>query len=432
MLLNHDLAVNQKKIVYLLDHFPVLSETFVLQEILELQRQGRPLQVFSLFQPAPAELASGDWSGQIPVVYLSRQSKFGLIAAATRRFLKSPGRFLRTASLTLKHHSLSAALSYLLDGAFVAEQLGHQQIAHLHAHFASGASSVAQIVHQLTNIPYSVMTHAYDIYLARPTDLAYKMSMAHFFATCSHYNQEHLQKLVEPRIGEHIHTVYCGLNLDLFPEQSVDAAPVTTEAPIILAVGRLVEKKGLLYLVLACGLLKEQGYRFTCRIIGNGPQRLLIEQKIQELGLSEHLELIGAATHEQVIEMYQQATIVALPCIIGNDGDRDGIPNVLMEALYMQKAVISTPVSGIPELISDEENGLLVAPRDARALATALARLLDDPILRHRLGEAGRETILERFTVQKTTHRLMTLFTDSPLDFSQNDVEPIGSSRKQT
>ncbi len=152
--------------------------------------------------------------------------------------------------------------------------------------------------------------------------------------------------------------------------------------PLILTVARLVEKKGLLYLLRACRALRDQGYGFDCRIVGEGPLRATLEQHIHELGLTDTVELAGAETHERVIEMYQQATLFALPSVVAENGDRDGIPNVLVEALYLRVPVVSTPVSGIPELIRSESNGLLVPERDHAVLANAIKRLLDDPLLR--------------------------------------------------
>jgi glycosyltransferase involved in cell wall biosynthesis len=402
---------HQEKIIYLLDSFPVLSQTFVLQEILELQRKGLSIHVFSLFEPSYAEAAQGEWSGSVPVTYTSHQSRLHLFTIALRRFFLAPRRFLRTALLTLAHHNPRTAISYLCYAAFVADQIEHRGIAHMHAHFAMGGASVAQIVHLLTSIPYSFTTHAYDIYLARASTLAYKMRMAHFVVTCSVYNKHYLQKLVDQHVGKRIHCVYVGLNLDLFPAP-VSVTTTPEKVPLIVAVSRLVEKKGLLYLVLACRALKDQGYNFTCRIVGEGPQRPLLEQTIRQQALTESVELVGAATHEHVIKMYQQATIVSLPCIIATNGDRDGIPNALMEALYMQIPVVSTPVSGISELVSEEKNGLLVPPQDTYALAAALARLLDDSSLRSRLGQAGRRTIIERFDLVKNAQCLIDLFFD--------------------
>ncbi len=342
---------NQPKIAYLLNSFPVLSETFIQQEILILEHQGLPLRLFSLFEPSASKTAKGVWNGQTPVTYISHQPRLKMLAIAVRCFLKTPVRFLRT--------------------GFTA--------------------------------------HAYDIYLSRRSALANKMSMARFVVTCSAYNQQYLKKLVDQGIGERIHCIYLGLNLDVFPPNA-NVAPAPETVPLILAVGRLVEKKGLLYLVSACRILEDQGYDFICRIVGDGPQRQVLEQKVHELALTERVELLGAATHKQVIEMYQQATIVTLPCIIDKQGDRDGLPIALVEALYMGVPVVSTQVSGVPELISEEVNGLLVPPQDSTALAAALARLLDDPLLRGHLARAGRKTVLERFDMAQNVQHLISLF----------------------
>lgn len=402
---------NQQHIVYLLDSFPLLSQTFVLQEILELQREGLAVSVFSLFEPAAGETARGNWREQVQVCQISHRSRWRLLLLAARQLLKTPRRFLHTARLTLAHHDLRSTFSYLCDGVFVAKQLEQQEVAHLHAHFAVGATSVVQIVHLLTDIPYSFTTHAYDIYLSQPSVLAYKMSMAHFVVTCSKYNQRYLRTLVDNQTGERIYCIYVGLNLHLFPTTRLEV-PVPDNRPLILAVCRLVEKKGMHYLIDACHILKKQGYGFLCRIVGDGPQRQQLAQQIHELELTDKVELVGAAAHEQVLQMYQQATVMALPCIIASDGDRDGIPNALMEALYMQIPVVSTPVSGIPELVADEWNGLLVPQQDSSALAHALARLLDDPALCQQLGRAGRETIKERFDIASNTRSLVQLFFD--------------------
>jgi glycosyltransferase involved in cell wall biosynthesis len=406
---------NQKKIAYLLDSFPELSETFVLQEILELKRQGLPLYLFSLFKPSANKMANGAWNAQLPLTYISHQSRLDLLAIVGKRFFKTPKRLLHTAMLTFAHYHFRLAISYLVCGVFVSEQIECQGITHLHAHFAAGAASVAQVVHLLTDIPYSFTAHAYDIYLFHKSVLTYKMRMAHFVVTCNAYNQHYLKSLVDQRIGERIHCIYYGLNLDIFPSDE-NSGPTSEKIPLILAVCRLVEKKGVPYLLSACRILKDQGYDFICHIAGDGPQRPLLEQKIHELALADRVKLLGAATHKQVIEMYQQTTVVALPCIIASNGDRDGIPNVLIEALYMRIPVVSTPVAGIPELISDGENGLLVPPQDSSALASALARLLDDPSLRHRLAYAGRETVLERFDLAKNAQCLIELFCGEQKD----------------
>lgn len=413
--MDHFQRLDPPKIAYLFSSFPCLSETFIVQEVLELERQGLPLRLFSLSEPSASKQEEVAWDGQAPVTYISHHSRLTLLAIAVRRFLRTPWRFLCAGIIMVAHYRPRSVLGHLLYAAYLADQLAQEGIMHLHAHYATTPASVAQSVHLLTGIPYSFTAHAHDIYLSPKAALAYKMRTARFVVTCTAYNQKYLAALVDQRVGERIHCIYHGLNLHVFPF-TASVTPEPLDSPIILAVGRLLEKKGLSYLLCACRILKERGYDFTCRIVGDGPQRQMLEAEIRELDLSNRVELWEAASHKQVIEMYQQATIAVLPCIISKNGDRDGIPNVLVEALYLGVPVVSTPISGIPELITSEVNGLLVPPQDSTALAASLARLLDDPSLRERLAVAGRQTVLERFNMAQNTTRLLDLLCASQED----------------
>ena len=404
------------KIAYLLNSFPWLSETFIQQEIVELEQQGLPLRLFSLLVPPPSELAATNGERQIPVSYLPNPRHFPsgiltLLRSTARRLLKAPRRFVRASLvMVVQSHSL-AALKHLPYAAYLAEQMEAEGITHLHAHFSNRPASVAQCVFLLTGTPYSFTAHAYDIYLSsNKAELAAKMRMARFVVTCTGYNQKYLASLIEPPVQTRLHCIYHGVNLRAFPATtSGTAARSQQDSPCILAIARLIEKKGLTYLVRACRLLADQGCDFHCRIVGEGPLRPALEQEIAELGLSERVELWGAERHERVLQMYEQATLTVLPCIVGQDGDRDGIPNVLVESLAMGVPVISTTVSAIPELIRSGDNGLLVAPHDIPALAAALARLLNDPALRSRLAEAGRQTVLTHFDLARNVIRLKDL-----------------------
>lgn len=401
------------KIAYLIKCFPRLSETFILHEVLELERQGLPLRIFSLLEPA-GKVNKAVLDVQAPVTYVPHGFPFGMLnlfTAAARRFLKHPWTFLGICLTAIVRFHHPATLRHLFYAAYLATQLEEEGITHLHAHYANTPATVALLVHQFTGIPYSFTAHAKDIYLSRKESLAYKMKEARFIVTCTGYNQQHLASLTGQPGEVAIHRIYHGLNLRVFPCHT-SAASEPSAPPLILSVARLVEKKGLLYLLHACRILKDQGYDFICRIVGEGPLRPLLEQQIHDLALTDQVELCGAETHERVLEMYQQATLVALPCIVGENGDRDGIPNVLVEALYMGVPVVSTPVSGIPELIMPEVNGLLVPPRESADLAVAIARLLDDLHLRQRLAVAGRQTVLARFDMATNTQRLMRLFVD--------------------
>lgn len=386
--------------------FPRTSETFILHEILELEHQGLPLRIFSLYEPSTTKVPEAVQEVEAPVTYIPRHFLHRTLTAAARRLLKDPWHFLCIAlSAVLHYRQPFVLLKHLLYAAYLADQFEREGITHIHAHYANTPTTVAQFVHQFTGISYSFTAHAKDIYLSRTTSLAYKMRMARFVVTCTAYNQRYLAALADQGLDGHIHCIYHGLNLRAFPAD-VSVPPVH---PLILTVARLVEKKGLSYLLHACRMLTDQGYDFTCRIVGEGPLRPVLEQEIRDLGLTGRVELRGAETHERVIEMYRHATLVALPCVIGENGDRDGIPNVLVESLYMGVPVVSTPVSGIPELITPEVNALLVAPRDSAALAAAIARLLTEPRLCCRLALAGRQTVLARFDMARNVTRLLQL-----------------------
>jgi glycosyltransferase involved in cell wall biosynthesis len=206
-----------------------------------------------------------------------------------------------------------------------------------------------------------------------------------------------------------VHRVYHGLDTDYF-------APAPRErtgdsVPQILAVGRFVEKKGFRYLVEACALLKARGERFRCLMIGeNGDQSESIKSRISELGLDGVVRMQGAVTHEELRRIYRESDIFALPCLVAADGDRDGIPNVLAEAMASGLAVVTTAVSGIPELVRDRIDGLIVPERDPQALAAALRQLMQDRALSRRLGKGGRERVCRVFDSSKTTLQLQALF----------------------
>ncbi|GAC1349574.1 MAG: glycosyltransferase [Ktedonobacteraceae bacterium] len=401
---------SEASIAYIIKCFPRLSETFILHEVLELERQGLPLRIFSLLRPS-GKINKAVEHVQATVTYvpsISPLALFSLLRAAGERYLKAPLSFLRVCMAALVRFHHPSTPKHLLYAAYIANQLEQEGITHIHAHYANTPATVAFLAHRFTGIPFSFTAHAKDIYLSRKESLIYKMSKARFVVTCTSYNQQYLASLMEQREPMNIHRIYHGLHLRVFPSQA-SLLSQSSGRPLILTVARLVEKKGLPYLLEACRMLKDQGYDFTCRIIGEGELRPVLEQLIYDLALSDCVELQGAETHERVIAVYQQAALFVLPCIISDNGDRDGIPNVLVESLYMGVPVVSTPISGIPELITDEANGLFVPPRNSTALADAIARLLDDPLLRRRLAVAGRQTVLAKFDIAQNARRLKGL-----------------------
>jgi glycosyltransferase involved in cell wall biosynthesis len=235
------------------------------------------------------------------------------------------------------------------------------------------------------------------------------MVEAKFVATCTQYNENYLASLNGNGVSKKLHCIYHGLYIDQY--QPVERKRPST-APLLLAVGQLKEKKGFVHMLRACRLLKEQGYDFQCHIVGEGPNRQVLTRQIQQLDLNETVQLCGALPHQAVIDKYREADIFVLPCITGQDGDRDGIPNVILEAMAMELPVVSTRHSGIPEVVLDGVNGLLVPPADNVTLAKALAKLLDDGNGRRQLGQRGRQTVIESFSVEKNVELLLAHFMD--------------------
>jgi glycosyltransferase involved in cell wall biosynthesis len=287
------------------------------------------------------------------------------------------------------------------------------QIQYLHAHFCHGSTTIAMFASRMSGIPYSFTAHAKDIYLQElnPGNLLQrKMRRAEFLVTCTGANEEHLQRLA-PK-GTKIYKIYHGLDTNLFANSEQDSAIRRNEkVPVVLSVGRLVEKKGFDYLIKACAILKERGRRFHCQIVGGGDGYTeTLVRLIKDLGLEGTVSLHGAATQEELRDIYKSATLFALPCLVVDNGDRDGIPNVLVEAMAMRVPVISTDISGIPELIDNNVNGLLVPEKNALAMADAIEELLINPALRQQLGDAGRARVCKDFDSHITTLDLKDLF----------------------
>jgi glycosyltransferase involved in cell wall biosynthesis len=259
---------------------------------------------------------------------------------------------------------------------------------------------MAFVAGRLLDRPYSVTAHANDIYV-KPVLLDLKLSRAHFVSTCTGYNLRHLEK--EFHLNGKLHCFYHGLELEAYQPQ----ARISSEVPLITSVGQLKEKKGFSYLLQACKILRDQGYAFHCQIIGEGPLRFMLEGQIRDFSLETGVTLCGAIPHDNVIEELKRSTMFVLPCVTGSDGDRDGIPNALLEAMAMQLPVVSTAHSGIPEVLSDGVNGFLVPSADAKTLAEAMAKLLDQPALRREMGVRGRQFVSEKFDAVHNASRLL-------------------------
>ena len=274
----------------------------------------------------------------------------------------------------------------------------------IHAHWASYPSTAALALARLVGKPFGFTCHAHDIFVHDHL-LREKLESAAVPVTISRYNVEWLAEQVTGQARERLTVIHCGVDLPSLPFREDGR-----DEDLVVAVGRLDPIKGFDVLVDALAELRRQGRRFRCQVIGEGPLRRELQARIDRQGLSELVALVGARSQTEVRAALSAATIFALPSLIAPSGDRDGIPVSLMEAMAAGAPVVSTRVSGIPELIEDQREGLLVAPQDPRALADALARLLDDGALRRRVAVAGRAKIEREFDAAREANKLLELF----------------------
>lgn len=393
------------RIGYVIGTYPSLTTTFIDREIRGLRAMGADIEILSIRHPGP-DLSDATKTMMVGISYLLPASPIKLVAAHLTYGVRLEYWKILTFLLTAPHPGWKARLKTLAhfgEAILATHILDNMSLRRIHAHFVDRAAVVAMTASRLLGIPYSVTAHANDIYV-NPILLEAKLESSEFAVTCTEFNRVHLASFVSPETD--LIRLYHGLELDRYqPQPSARQSP-----PMILAVGQLKEKKGLGDLIAACAGLAGDGRQFSCVIIGDGPLRHRLESQILEAGLSDRLTLTGALAHHQVVESYRRASIFALPCVTASDGDRDGIPNVVLEAMAMALPVVSTRHSGVPEAVEDGVSGILVPPGDVTELTDALARLLDDPDLRSKMGLVGREIATDRFDVTVNAKALMERF----------------------
>ena len=426
------------EIAYVLMGFPRLSETFVTHEIYLLEQLGIKLRLFAIKHGDMEQVHDVVAHIRAPLTYLPKVTSlsgtnlFSWIWRNGAAYAESHGQLLRArpfSYLKTLSAALSMAIKYrrswhaplrkvfvkeFLQAGYIANQVRKNlSIRQLHGHFCHGATTITWFVSRLTDVPFSFTAHAKDIYQVdqNPGDLlARKLKAARFVTTCTGANATHLGERF-PHC-DHVHTVYHGLDTAYFAPP--DGAQRNAAIPRILAVGRFVQKKGFADLIDACSILRQSGMPFHLTIIGEqGDQSDVIRDQVARLDLKQSIHLRGPVTHDELRREYHRADIFALPCLVAPDGDRDGIPNVLAEAMATGMAVVTTAVSGIPELVRDGVDGLMVPERNPQALAAALKRLLDDRVSREQLGGAARTRVCSVFDSKQTTMQLKSLFVDT-------------------
>jgi glycosyltransferase involved in cell wall biosynthesis len=309
-------------------------------------------------------------------------------------------------------------LNDFLQAGSLACDIKRAAFAHLHVHFANVPATVGELVQSLCGIRFSVTAHAKDIYLTPPGELARKMRKATCVLTCTAYNQRYLAGLNHGDTP--IHLAHHGIDAGRFGGATEQTAESDGEAPLILSVGRFCEKKGFEYLIAACQILKQRGREFRCLIIGYGELQEKLEKMISALGLAGCVSLPGRMTQGQLAALYPKSSMFVLPCLVTDNGDRDGIPNVMIEAMASRVPVISTNISGIAELVEDGKNGLLVEQRSAQQIAAAIENLLLQPALRKHMGNMGHEKVTAHFTLESSAARVFHIL-DGAMCGAQTD-----------
>jgi len=405
-------------IAVVLKGYPRLSETFIAQEIRALERAGLDLRLVSLRWPTDRRVHPVHGEIVAPVRYLPEylyQEPRRVLAAAARA-RRLPGyRAARQAWLRDLARDPSPNRVRRFGQALVLADELEPEVVQLHAHFLHTPASVARYAALLRGLPWSASAHARDIWTSPAWEKREKLAEARFTVTCTRYNVEHLRALAPD--PARVSLVYHGLDLERFA--SPPGAPSVRDgcdpgAPVrLLTVGRAVEKKGHEVLLRALAELPAD-CAWTLDQVGGGPLLPALRRRARELGLEARVRFRGALSQDELLDLYRETDLFVLASRVAADGDRDGLPNVLMEAQSQGLACLASRVSAIPELIRDGDTGVLVPPGDAAALARALHALVQDPGRRQRLGRCAESRVREHFGMQAGVQRLLACFAAVP------------------
>jgi glycosyltransferase involved in cell wall biosynthesis len=377
--------INNARIGYVVKRYPRYSETFVVNEVLAHEEAGLPLELFSLRPPVDTHFQDLISRVTSPLTCLSsgrvRSGELWEALACCSDVIPDAFSLLQS----FAHESVLDVYC----GVRLATEAERRGLTHLHAHFASSAACVARIASRLTGIPYSITAHAKDIFhdSVCEEDLANKIHDSAFTLTVSDYNLAHLERRF-PLCAGRLVRLYNGMHLDAFPFQKPTERPKR-----IVAVGRFVEKKGFADLIDACAILRERHVAFECLVIGSGELETSLRDQIRQRRLSQYVQMTGPCPQREVKRLIHESAVMAAPCVLGADGNRDGLPTVLLESMALGTPCVSTDVTGIPEVIRNEVTGLMVEQHSPADLADALQRLLSDSELRVSLATAARSLI---------------------------------------
>ncbi len=404
---------SKRKIAYIMSRFPKITETFVLYEILAVRDQGFEVEIFPLIRERQA-VTHPEAEALLPKVHFHPVISPSILKAHLYYFRRSPSTYSRTLLEVLRGSwgSLNFFLGALaifpkvVRFAYDMEEAG---VSHVHAHFANHPAVAALIIGKLTGIPYSFTAHGSDLHVDRRM-LAEKVASSAFTVTVSSYNRELIVKECGEKFRDRVQVIHCGVDPDLFATASESPCTGSSQRVRIVCVGSLEEVKGHRFLVEACRILKGSGVDFTCHLVGEGKLRTSIEQLVERSNLQDRVVFHGALARPDVVQLLSGSDISVLSSVKTANGKREGIPVALMEAMAAGLPVVSSRLSGIPELVEDGHTGLLVQQRNPAEIAEALRILACNTTMRRKMGQSGRDRVTRLFNLRRNAEQLGQLF----------------------
>ncbi len=398
------------RVGYLLRMYPRFSQTFVVNEILELERQGVEVSIASLKKPSDGRFHESISRVQAAVDYIPEhivESPAKTLRSHWTAGRRQPLRYARALGTTLRFAGTSH--TDFRQAAMVLRWARKRKIKHIHVHFGTHEASVAYLACLIGGLSYSQTLHAFDIFRDDVDRrlLTHKINASRFTVTVSEFNRRFLVDQIPGVDPDKVRVNYNGIDLETFSPNGAVRTPDS-----IVSIGRLIEKKGFIHLVRAVRRLRDRGVEATCTIVGDGRDKDKLKKEIKALKLRGAITLVGSLNQDQVRSLLTRSACLALPCVEAADGNMDALPTVLLEGLACGCPCISTKVSGVPEIIENEASGLLVAPSDDAALSDALARVLQSPELHRNLATGGRRRAERLFDVRQNVARMKDWFAD--------------------
>ncbi|MGE3315794.1 MAG: glycosyltransferase [Planctomycetaceae bacterium] len=420
---------------YILSRFPKLTETFVLYEILALEAQGTDVEIFPLLSAGNASTAQGaslfrkmvelvKKPGARPVMHADAAPlvarahyhplmSFAVLSALLQMAFLRPRAFFGVLYTLIRANLgspnfLLGGLAVLPKCCWIAREMERANVTHVHAHFANHPAAAAFMVHRLAGISYSFTAHGSDLHMDRHM-LREKVQEAEKVITISRYNRDLILEECGSEFAEKVQIIHCGVDTSVFAARNA-ATTKSNGLFEVLCIGTMHEVKGQTYLLEACKLLADRGVDVRCHLVGKGPDWDALKAQVRDAKLEDRVVFHGLMNRSQIAELVSKCDVLAAPSVPTEDGRREGIPVVLMEAMASELPVVASRLSGIPELVDDGVSGLLTTPRDASAIADALEQLSRDPELRRELGKAGRVKVLSEFDVHRNAAKLADCF----------------------